>query len=91
MIRDPQPISREGLVFPDRAIEANRSGYVDFAFVILPDGSVGDPQVIAENPAGYGFAAAARKAFPRWRFHPKLVDGHPVAAPATIRISFQLR
>jgi hypothetical protein len=38
---------------------------------------------------GYGFADAARKAFPKWRFEPKLVDGKPVAAPARIRVSFK--
>jgi TonB family protein len=91
VIKDPQPLYRGGLVYPERAADAGVGGYVEFAFIIEPDGSVGDPQVIAEVPDGYGFAVAAKKAFPKWRFEPKLVDGKPVAAPATIRVTFKLQ
>jgi periplasmic protein TonB len=91
VIINPKPIYRGGLVYPDRAAEAGMSGYVDFSFIIEPDGSVGNPQVIDEVPDGYGFATAAKKAFPKWRFDPKLVDGKPVAAPAQIRVSFKLQ
>jgi TonB family protein len=91
VIKDPQPLYRGGLIFPDKAAERNQSGYVDFTFIIEPDGSVGDPVVVAEVPEGLGFAAAARKAFPTWKFAPKYVDGRPVAAPAQIRIKFELK
>jgi len=90
VIINPKPIYRGNLVYPDRAADNNVSGYVDFSFIIEEDGSVGDPQVIAEVPDGYGFAAAAKKAFPHWRFQPQLVDGKPVAAPARIRVTFKL-
>ena len=49
-----------------------------------------DPRVVTEVPDGVGFAAAAKKAFPKWRFNPMMKDGHPVAAPARIRVSFKL-
>jgi protein TonB len=91
VIKDPRPVYRGGLVYPDKGLEAGTSGYVDFSFIIEADGSVGSPRVIAEAPSGYGFAAAAMKAFPKWRFEPKLVDGKPVAAPAQIRVTFQLK
>ncbi|MDB5396607.1 MAG: tonB [Rhodospirillales bacterium] len=90
VIINPKPIYRGGLIYPDKAADRGVPGYVDFSFIIEPDGSVGDPQVIAEVPDGYGFAAAARKAFPKWRFAPKLVNGKPVAAPAQIRVTFKL-
>jgi protein TonB len=90
VVTNPEPIYRGGLVYPDRAVEDDVSGYVDFNFIIEPDGSVGDPQVTAEVPDGYGFAASAKKAFPHWRFKPQLVDGKPVAAPARIRVTFKL-
>ena len=90
VIINPKPVYRGGLVYPERAADANRSGYVIFSFIIRKDGSVGDPQVIEEVPDGYGFATAAKKAFPKWRFDPKLVDGKPVDAPAQIRVTFQL-
>ncbi len=91
VIDDPRPISRGGLFYPERAVEHNITGYVDFSFMIEPDGSVGDPQIIDEAPGGYGLAAAALKAFRTWRFEPKRVDGIAVAAPARYRISFQLQ
>ncbi len=91
VIINPQPIYRGDLVYPERAVEHDASGYVDFDFIIEPDGTVGDPRVIAEVPDGYGFAASAKKAFPHWRFKPQLVDGKPVAAPARIRVSFKLQ
>jgi TonB family protein len=90
VIVNPTPIYRGGLIYPDRAVEMNRSGYVDFDFIIEPDGTVGNPVVVAEVPDGIGFAAAAKKAFPKWRFNPMMKDGHPVAAPARIRVSFKL-
>jgi len=91
VIIDPHPVSRGGLVYPDRAAEAGTSGYVDFTFIIEPDGSVGDAQVIDEVPQGYGFATAARKAFPTWKFEPKTMNGVAIAALARIRVSFELR
>ena len=90
VIINPKPIYRGGLNYPERAAEAGRSGYVISSFIIRKDGSVGDPQVIEEVPDGYGFATAAKRAFPKWRFDPKLMDGKPVDAPAQIRVTFQL-
>jgi TonB family protein len=91
IILNPRPIFRGGLVYPERAAEAGIPGYVDFSFIIEPDGSVGDPQVTEEVPYGYGFATAAKNAFPKWRFEPRQVNGKPVASAATIRISFKLK
>jgi periplasmic protein TonB len=90
VIVNPTPIYRGGLIYPDRAAEMGKEGYVDFDFIIEPDGTVGDPHVVAEVPDGIGFASAAKKAFPKWRFNPMMKDGHPVAAPAHIRVSFKL-
>jgi len=91
VVIDPVPISRGGLVYPDKAVDQGINGYVDFNFVIEPDGSVGDTQVIAEMPRAMAFAAAARKAFQTWKFQPKIVDGTAIAAPARIRVSFKLK
>src|SRR3569833_2940815 len=64
------PVFKAAPVYPDRALDRGISGYIDFAFTTSPDGSVVDPEVIAEVPEGYGFAAAATQAFRRWRFEP---------------------
>jgi protein TonB len=91
VITDQRPIQHSDPIYPDRALDQGRTGYVDFNFTIEPDGSVGDLQLVTETPAGFGFAAAAEKAFAKWRFAPKLVDGKPVAARAHYRVSFQLK
>ena len=90
VIVNPIPIYRGGLIYPERAADQGREGYVDFDFIIEPDGTVGNPVVVAEVPDGIGFAAAAKKAFPKWRFAPMTKDGHPIAAPAHIRVTFKL-
>ncbi|HTJ63742.1 MAG TPA: TonB family protein [Alphaproteobacteria bacterium] len=86
-----QPLYRGNLAYPARALDAGKSGFVDFVFTIEPDGSVGDLKMVQEVPAGYGFAAAAAKAFPSWKFQPKSVDGKPVATLARYRVTFQLK
>jgi protein TonB len=91
VITNQRPIQHNDPVYPDRALDQGRAGYVDFNFTIEPDGSVGDLQLVTETPAGFGFAAAAEKAFAKWRFQPKLVNGVPVAARARYRVSFQLK
>jgi protein TonB len=91
VITNQRPIQHNDPIYPDRALDQGRAGYVDFNFTIEPDGSVGDLQLVTETPAGYGFAAAAEKAFAKWRFTPKLVNGVPVAARARYRVSFQLK
>ena len=76
--------------YPSRADDRQIEGYVDFEFTVLPDGSVGNPKVTAEVPEGYGFAGAAQKVFPRWKFAPELVNGTAVPTQAFYRFSFKL-
>jgi protein TonB len=91
IIVDPTPVYRGSIAYPDRALDAGRSGFVDVAFMIEPDGSVGEARIVDEVPPGYGFANAALKAFGKWRFDARTVNGKPVAWPARIRISFELK
>jgi TonB family protein len=90
VIINPKPITRTIPGYPERAEDRQIEGYVDFDFTIEPDGSVGNPKVVAEVPEGYGFANSAQKAFPQWKFAPKLINGKPTSAPAKIRVSFRL-
>jgi TonB family protein len=77
--------------YPNGAEDDQVQGYVDFEFVIEPDGSVGDPKVTAEMPEAFGFADAAIKVFPKWKFTPQTVDGATVPTKAYYRFSFKLR
>ena len=74
--------------FPSNAEAGGVSGLVDFAFTLQPDGSMTDVKVIQEVPVCFGFARAALKVFPQWRFPPKLADGKPIAFSAAYRINF---
>jgi len=76
--------------FPTAAEDDQVSGYVDFEFVIEPDGSVGEPRVTTEMPEAYGFADAAVKVFPKWKFTPATVNGATVPTKAYYRFSFKL-
>ncbi len=91
VIANPSPVSRGGLVYPSKALEADVHGFVDFDFTIGTDGSVQNPVVTAEVPEGYGFKDAATKAFATWKFVRKLVNGKAVPAPARIRLTFRLK
>jgi len=83
------PIFKAAPVYPDRAADRGISGFVDFIFTTSPDGSVVDPEIIAEVPEGYGFAAAATQAFRRWRFAPSPGTGG-LGPTLRYRMSFRL-
>ncbi len=73
--------------FPPRALEKGLSGWVDLAFTVALDGSVGDVQVRAAEPLGV-FDAAATRAIQRWRFAPVQKEGKPVTQRAVLRLRF---
>jgi TonB family protein len=84
-----KPIKIVHPLFTECAIYRGVSGIVDFAFTVEPDGSVGDVKIIQEVPAGFGFAQAAEAVIPQWQFQPRLIDGKPVAFPASYRITMR--
>jgi len=65
-------------------------GLADLTFTVEADGSVGDPHVIQEVPAGFGFANAALAVIPQWKFEPKLLDGKPVASQVVYRMNWKI-
>jgi TonB family protein len=77
--------------YPAGAEGSRIEGYVDFAFTINRDGTVGQPKVLAEIPQGVGFADAASAALLKWRFSPTIADGEPVETPASFRFTFKLK
>lgn len=81
------PIAKVSPLYPEIAADRGISGFVDFVFTTSPDGSVVDPEVVAEVPEGYGFAAAAAKAFRRWRFEPSTTG----TLGPTLRYRFHFR
>ena len=86
----PRPTVQIRPEYPQSALKAQLQGFVDLDFVLKADGSVADATVAAEVPQGYGFAAAATKVFPRWKFVPVMIDGKAITTGAHYRLSFGL-
>ena len=64
-----RPLSQPQPVYPRRALEAEREGFVRLRITIQPDGSVSDAVVTEARPSGW-FENAALDAVRRWRYHP---------------------
>lgn len=75
--------------YPRRAALRGKEGWVKLAFTVTETGGVKDVKVIDARPKGY-FERAARRAVLRWRFRPKVVDGHPVPQQVVQVIEFRL-
>ena len=77
-------------MYPQLAEERRVDGFVDFEFTINPDGSVANPKITREFPQHMGFAENAARVFSGFTFPPDIVNGAPVATPATYRMAFKL-
>lgn len=77
-------------VYPRRAIERAIEGYVIVEFTVNALGLVEDPVVVEAHPPGI-FDQAALQAAARSKYHPRVVNGHPVAvAGVRTQLSFTL-
>ncbi len=63
--------------YPERARRLRQPGEVRLAVEVATDGSVTRIDVLAES-RGWGFGAAARRAYAAARFTPPTVRGEPV-------------
>jgi len=88
---NPRPVCTVPPHFPPDAEAKRVEGWVDMEFTVTADGTVADPRVVHEEPAGFGFGDAALNVIPNWTFPPKVVDGAPVPFPAKFRLSFKLK
>ena len=86
---DIVPIVRIEPSYPRDAAMKGIEGYVKVMLTILPDGSVGDAQVIEANPPRV-FNREAIRAVLRWKFKPRIVDGQAVSRQAEQTIDFSL-
>lgn len=90
VIVNPVRVAGADPAFPERALEAGRSGTVTLTFAVDERGRVSNIEVLDESPRGYGFARAARAAITRWTFEPQRVDGTAVVYQARYTIRFDL-
>jgi TonB family protein len=73
------------------AMRAKVQGTVLLECVVLPDGSVGNVQVVKSLDSTFGLDQEAIKAAKQWRFRPGTRQGQPVAVLVTIELTFTLR
>ena len=76
-------------VYPPRAEQAKKEGWVELDFTVSESGEVKDIAVHAANPVGI-FDNAAIGALSQWRYKPVLRDAKPTAQRSRIRIRFTL-
>lgn len=75
--------------YPFKAREQNVEGYVAVKFLVRPDGSVGNVNILKAQPAGV-FDDAVRRALLRWKFQPGRLGNEAVAAWVTTTLRFDL-
>jgi protein TonB len=73
------------------AMRAKVQGTVLIEAVVLPDGTVGQVQVVRSLDTVFGLDQEAIKAAKQWRFAPGTRMGQPVAVLVTIELTFTLR
>ncbi|WP_072571685.1 energy transducer TonB [Granulibacter bethesdensis] len=73
--------------YPREAALRGEHGTVDTIIHIQPDGSVGEVEIVSSS--GYAMLdVATLQALKKWRFHPAMQDGHPIAAIFPFSVNF---
>ena len=89
---EPPKVLREGKPqYTADAMRAKVQGAVLLQCVVLPDGTVGDVQVVRSLDPTFGLDQEAVKAARQWRFAPGTRFGQAVPVLVTIELSFNLR
>jgi protein TonB len=84
---DVIPIVRINPVLPRAALLDRIEGWVKVEITILPDGTVGNVEILDSEPRGL-FDRNTRTAVLKWIFKPAVVDGQAVARQAIQIIDF---
>ena len=75
--------------YPEKARQANASGYVDLLYTVRADGTTGDITIVGAEPGNF-FEDAAMSAVRKWRYEPVLREGRAVDQRVRIRIRFNM-
>lgn len=85
--RPPTPLARSSPRYPEEARAEGVEGVVTVRFVVAPNGSVEQVQVVTGHPLLNAAVVAAVKT---WRFEPATYDDRPIAIWQTARFPFRL-
>ena len=90
-IENPQVLEMVQARYTTEAQRREIEGRVLVSAVVLPDGTVGDVQVVESLDASYGLDRSAVDAARSWRFSPGTREGRPVAVRVIIELTFALQ
>lgn len=90
-IQNPKPIREVKPSYTAEAMRAKVQGTAIVECVVLPDGTVGDVQIVKSLDPSFGLDREAVKAAKQWRFIPGMRNGQPVPVLVTIELMFTLR
>lgn len=84
--RGPQPLFGPGPLYPEALRPTRQTGEVLVAMTISPRGAVLDPQI--ERSTHPAFDEAVLAVLPKWRFVPRVEEGHPVETRVKLPLVF---
>lgn len=84
----PRPTRLTEPAYPRTALLSGQEGWVKVGFKVLPNGRVGDVEVLESSHRI--FESPATRAVKQWRFHPKTVDGKAVGDEVVQTIEFKV-
>ncbi len=90
-VMNPKVLREVKPVYTAEAMRAKIQGTAIVECVVLPDGTVGDVQIVKSLDPTFGLDQEAVKAAKRWLFQPGTLKGQPVAVLVSIELTFTLR
>jgi len=90
-VESPRLVTQVRPNYTADAMRAKVQGQVLVEAVVMPDGTVGDVQVVRSLDSVFGLDQEAIKAAKQWKFMPGTRFGQPVPVLVTIELSFTLR
>ena len=90
-VESPTVVHEEKPGYTAGAMRAKVQGIVEVEAIVMPDGTVGQVQIVRSLDDRFGLDEQAVEAVKRWRFRPGTRQGKPVAVLVNIELTFTLR
>lgn len=87
--RDLEPVTTPEPVYPPAAFRQGVGGWVEVEYTVDERGATTDVAVVAAEPRGV-FDEAAVAAVAGWKYHPRVVNGRPVAQRTSVTLQFNV-
>lgn len=90
-VSSPEVLHEERPQYTSGAMRAKVQGIVEVEAIVMPDGSVGQVQIVRSLDDRWGLDDKAVEAVKRWRFRPGMRQGKAVPVLVNIELTFTLR